>query len=60
MRIFVLGVGAAGSLLVKFLVRQGHQVSCGDRDLDRAHHFLGGQSELPLVRVNARDIWSIL
>ena len=60
MRIFVLGVGAAGSLLVKFLLRQGHQVSCGDRDLDRAHHFLGPKAEIPLVQVNARDMWSIL
>ena len=60
MRIFVLGVGAAGSLLIKFLLRQGHQVSCGDRDLDRAHHFLGPKSEIPLVQVNARDMWSIL
>ncbi|HKY70606.1 MAG TPA: saccharopine dehydrogenase NADP-binding domain-containing protein [Nitrospira sp.] len=60
MRIFVLGVGAAGSLLVKFLVRQGHQVSCGDRDLDRAQHFLGRESEIPLVQVNARDMWNIL
>jgi hypothetical protein len=60
MRIFVLGVGAAGSLLVKFLLRQGHQVSCGDRDLERAHHFLGAKSAIPVVRVNARDMWSIL
>jgi hypothetical protein len=59
MRIFVLGVGATGSLLVKLLVRQGHQISCGDRDVERAHHFLGANS-VPLVRVNARDLWSIL
>lgn len=60
MRIFVLGIGAAGSLLVKFLTRQGHQVSCGDRDLERAHHFLGAKSAIPVERVNARDMWSIL
>lgn len=60
MRIFVLGIGAAGSLLVKLLTRQGHQVSCGDRDLERAHHFLGNKSAIPLQRVNARDMWSIL
>ena len=59
MRIFVLGVGATGSLLVRLLLRQGHQVTCGDRDLERAHHFLGANS-VPLVRVNARDVWSIL
>src|SRR5262249_56001616 len=60
MRIFVLGIGAAGSLLVKLLTRQGHQVSCGDRDLERAHHFLGNKSAIPVQRVNARDMWSIL
>jgi saccharopine dehydrogenase-like protein len=60
MRIFVLGTGATGSLLVKFLARQGHQVSSGDRDLERAHHFLGAKSAVPIKQVNARDIWSIL
>jgi len=60
MRIFVLGIGAAGSLLVNLLTRQGHQVSCGDRDLERAHHFLGNKSAIPVHRVNARDMWSIL
>ncbi|HKE62105.1 MAG TPA: saccharopine dehydrogenase NADP-binding domain-containing protein [Nitrospira sp.] len=60
MRIFVLGIGAAGSLLVKLLTRQGHQVSCGDRDLERAHHFLGNKSAVPVQRVNARDMWGIL
>jgi hypothetical protein len=60
MRIFVLGVGAVGSLLVKLLLRQGHVVSCGDRDLERAHHFLGSTSAVPVMRVNARDMWSIL
>lgn len=60
MRIFVLGVGAAGSLLVKFLLRQGHHVTCGDRDLEQAHHFLGTKSAIRVVRVNARDMWSIL
>ena len=60
MRIFVLGVGAAGSLLVKFLARQGHQMSCGDRDPERARRFLGAKSPVPVERVNARDMWSIL
>jgi saccharopine dehydrogenase-like NADP-dependent oxidoreductase len=60
MRIFVLGVGAAGSLLAKFLQRQGHRISCGDRDPDRAHHFLGANSEIPVSKVNARDMWGIL
>ena len=60
MRIFVLGIGAAGSLLVNLLTRQGHQVSCGDRDLERAHHFLGNKSAIPVQQVNARDMWGIL
>jgi hypothetical protein len=60
MRIFVLGVGAVGSLLVHSLLRQGHDVSCGDRDLDRARHFLGGKCQIPSLEVNARDMWSII
>jgi len=60
MRIFILGVGAAGSLLVKFLARQGHQISCGDRDPERASRFLGAKSSISVERVNARDMWSIL
>src|SRR5262245_51098468 len=60
MRIFVLGVGAAGSLLIHYLLRQGHHVSCGDRDLERAHHFLGAKTTVRVEQVNARDVWSIL
>jgi hypothetical protein len=60
MRIFVLGAGGAGSLLAHLLVRQGHTVWCGDRDLDRAKRFLGKKSEIPLVLANARNIWSIV
>src|SRR5437879_9900840 len=60
MRIFVLGTGATGSYLAHLLVRQGHQVTCGDRDLDRAHRFLGKKSRIPLVRVNARNLWGIV
>lgn len=60
MRIFVLGAGGAGSLLAHLLVRQGHTVWCGDRDLDRAKRFLGRKSEIPLVLANARNIWSIV
>jgi len=41
MRIFVLGVGGAGSLLAQLLARQGHTVWCGDRDPERARKFLG-------------------
>jgi saccharopine dehydrogenase (NAD+, L-lysine-forming) len=60
MRIFVLGAGATGSYLAHLLVRQGHQVTCGDRDLDRAHRFLGKKSKIPVVQVNARNLWGIV
>lgn len=60
MRIFVLGVGATGSYLVKLLTRQGHHVTCGDRDPERARRFLGSKCPVPVERVNARDRWSII
>jgi saccharopine dehydrogenase (NAD+, L-lysine forming) len=60
MRIFVLGTGATGSYLAHLLTRQGHQVTCGDRDLDRARRFLGKKSAIPLVQVNARNLWGIV
>jgi uncharacterized protein YbjT (DUF2867 family) len=59
MRIFILGTGATGSLLAHLLVRQGHRVSCGDRDPDRALRFLGGSSSISILRVNARDVREI-
>src|ERR1700688_2596751 len=60
MRIFVLGTGATGSYLAHLLARQGHQVTCGDRDLDRARRFLGKKSTIPVVQVNARNLWGIV
>lgn len=60
MKIFVLGVGATGSLLVKLLARQGHQVLCGDRDPIRARDFLGAKSTIAVQRVNARNLRSIV
>lgn len=60
MRIFVLGVGATGSLIAQLLVRQGHQVACGDRDPDRARRFLGRKSRVPIRPVNARNLWSVV
>jgi len=60
MRIFVLGAGASGSLLAKFLERQGHQVWCGDRNPERARRFLGKKSRIPVQPVNARNLWSIV
>jgi hypothetical protein len=60
MRVFVLGVGATGSLLVKLLLRQGHHVSCGDRDPIRAHDFLGEGSGSILQKVNARNLSSVV
>src|SRR5215472_6907689 len=60
MRIFVLGTGATGSYLAHLLFRQGHQVTCGDRDPDRARRFLGKKSAIPVVQVNARNLWGIV
>src|SRR6202162_6046390 len=60
MRIFVLGTGATGSYLAHLLTRQGHQVTCGDRDLERARRFLGKKSTIPVVQVNARNMWGIV
>jgi Saccharopine dehydrogenase NADP binding domain len=60
MRIFVLGTGATGSYLAHLLARRGHQVTCGDRDPDRARRFLGKKSNIPVVQVNARNHWGIV
>jgi saccharopine dehydrogenase (NAD+, L-lysine-forming) len=60
MRIFVLGTGATGSYLAHLLARQGHQVTCGDRDPARARGFLGKKSKIPVVQVNARNLWGIV
>jgi hypothetical protein len=60
MRIFVLGVGGAGSLLAQLLARQGHTVWCGDRDVERARRFLGKKSQIRVETVNARNLWSIV
>jgi hypothetical protein len=60
MRIFVLGTGATGSYLAHLLTRQGHEVTCGDRDLERARRFLGKKSAIPIVQVNARNLWGIV
>lgn len=60
MRIFVLGAGATGSLIAQLLVRQGHQVACGDRNPERGRRFLGRKSKVPVRPVNARNVWSIV
>jgi Saccharopine dehydrogenase NADP binding domain len=60
MRIFVLGAGGTGSLLAQLLERQGHTVWCGDRDPQRASHFLGRKSPIQVVEANARNLWSIV
>ncbi|HME12746.1 MAG TPA: saccharopine dehydrogenase NADP-binding domain-containing protein [Candidatus Acidoferrum sp.] len=60
MRIFVLGAGATGSLLAQLLERQGHTVWCGDRDPERARHFLGKKSLIPIATVNARNLRGII
>jgi hypothetical protein len=58
MRIFVLGAGATGSLLAELLERQGHKVTCGDKNLERARRFIAGS--FPCVPVNGRNVWSIV
>src|SRR5712692_4919688 len=60
MRLFRSGTGATGSYLAHLLVRQGHQVTCGDRDVERAQRFLGKKSHIPVVPVNARNLWAIV
>jgi saccharopine dehydrogenase-like NADP-dependent oxidoreductase len=60
MRIFVLGAGATGSLLAQLLERQGHTVWCGDRDLQRAHHFLGKSTSIAITDVNARNLRGVV
>lgn len=60
MRIFILGAGATGSLLAQLLERQGHTVWCGDRDPRRARRFLGKQSSIQVLTVNARNLRAIV
>lgn len=60
MRIFVLGTGASGSLLAQMLHRAGHEVTCGDKDPERARRFLGRHSPIPVREVNARNLWGIV
>ena len=60
MRILVLGAGSTGSLLAQLLERQGHEVSCGDRDPERARRFFRKSSEIPIVEVNSRNLWAIV
>jgi saccharopine dehydrogenase (NAD+, L-lysine forming) len=60
MRIFILGAGGTGSLLAQLLVRQGHTVWCGDRDMERARRFLGKKTEIEIREANARNLWSIV
>jgi hypothetical protein len=47
-------------LLAQLLARQGHTVVCGDRDTERARRFLGKKSAIPVVEVNARNLWGIV
>ncbi len=60
MRIFVLGAGASGALLAQLLAQQGHRVTCGDKDPERAKRFLGRKSTLPIVSVNARNLRGVV
>ncbi len=60
MRIFVLGVGSTGALLAQLLARQGHRVTGGDKDPERARHFLGKKSAIQVTAVNARNLRGIV
>src|SRR5947199_8648655 len=60
MLIFVLGAVATGSLLAQLLERQGHTVSCGDRDPERARRFLGKKSTMAVTEVNSRNLRGIV
>lgn len=60
MRIFIVGTGASGSLLAQMLHRAGHEVTCGDKDPERARKFLGRRSPIPVCEVNARNLWAIV
>ncbi len=60
MRIFVLGAGASGSFLAQLLARQGHRITCGDKDPERARRFLGKKSALTVVPTNARNVRSVV
>ncbi|MBP7828217.1 MAG: saccharopine dehydrogenase NADP-binding domain-containing protein [Verrucomicrobia bacterium] len=57
MRVFVLGAGATGGLLAQLLRRRGFTVWCGDRDLSRAHRFVG--RHLECRSANARSMRSV-
>ncbi|HUJ11669.1 MAG TPA: saccharopine dehydrogenase NADP-binding domain-containing protein [Verrucomicrobiae bacterium] len=58
MRIFVLGCGSTGGLLAQLLRRQGHKVWCGDRNPERARHFL--DRRMVCLAANARNHRSIV
>jgi len=60
MRILVLGAGATGSLVAQLLERQGHEVTCGDRNPERAGRFFRKGNQIPIVEVNARNLWAIV
>ncbi len=60
MRIFILGAGATGSLLAQLLLKQGHDVWCGDRNPERARRFLGKKSTIAIATVNARNLRGVV
>lgn len=57
MRTFILGAGATGGFLARLLLRQRHDVWCGDRDPERTQRFLDPGIRCELA--NARNVWSI-
>ncbi len=60
MKIFVLGTGGTGSLLAQLLEKQGHDVWCGDRDIQRARRFLGKHTSIDIRKVNSRNLRAIV
>jgi hypothetical protein len=57
-RIFILGAGATGGYLARLLIRQRHEVWCGDRDPLRMRRFL--DPDIRCEPANARNLWSIV
>jgi len=58
MKIFILGAGATGGLLAQLLQRSGHKVWSGDKNPERAKHFLG--RGMVCVAANARSYRSLV
>ena len=58
MRIFIVGAGITGGLLAQLLIRAGHDVRCGARNVSRARRFAG--RKVSIFRIDARRAQSIV